>query len=162
MTVLLLTTLGTLATATAGPIYRCQTPAGVVEYSNSAPADAQAKRCQKIELPNINTIPAPAHSKAGGAAPGNAKSGNAFPAVSPESQKARDNDRARILQDELKREEERLASLKTTFNNGQPERNGDERNFQKYLDRVEKMRSDIASHESNVGALRRELDVLKD
>ncbi len=160
MTVILLTTLG--AQATAGPIYRCQNASGVVEYSNSAPADEKARGCQKIDLPTITTIPAPAQPRAGGSGAGPAKSANAFPAVSAESQKARDSDRARILQDELKREEDRLASLRESFNNGQPERNGDERNYQKYLDRVEKMRSDIASHQSNVDTLRRELDVLKD
>jgi hypothetical protein len=49
--------------------------------------------------------------------------------VDPASQRARDSDARRILTDELKREEERLAQLQKDYNNGEPERRGDERNF---------------------------------
>ena len=41
-------------------------------------------------------------------------------------------------------EEEKLAVLQKEFNNGEPERQGDERNYQKYLDRVGDMSAAIA------------------
>lgn len=153
-------------TSDAGPIYRCENSAGVVEYSNAPPSGAAARACQTVELPNITTIPGPARTpvQSATATPSTAArstsdtgSAAGFPKVSNASQKARDEDRARILGDELQRETEHLDRLRAAFNNGEPERQGNERNYQKYLDRVEQMRTDIARHEGNVEALRREL-----
>jgi len=50
--------------------------------------------------------------------------------------------------------------LRQEFNNGEPERRGDERNYQKYLDRVAEMRSAIQRKEGDVAALKRELGKL--
>ena len=63
----------------------------------------------------------------------------------------------RILEAELKKEEEQLAALQKEYNNGEPERLGDERNYQKYLDRVAALKAALARKESDVAALRREL-----
>ena len=60
------------------------------------------------------------------------------------TQKARDSDRKQILQDELKTEEQKLADLKKEYNNGEPERRGDERNFAKYQERTTMMKENIA------------------
>ena len=57
----------------------------------------------------------------------------------------------------MKREEAKLAELQKEFNNGEPERKGDERNFQKYQDRVEEMKAAVARKQSDVAALKREL-----
>jgi hypothetical protein len=62
-----------------------------------------------------------------------------------------------LLEGELQREEGRLADLKREFNNGEPERQGGERNAQRYLDRVAEMRAAIARKEEDVAAIRREL-----
>jgi len=77
--------------------------------------------------------------------------------VDPAAQKARDTDSRRILEAELRREEDVLASLKRDFNNGEPERRGDERNFAKYQERVAEMRSAIGRKEADLAALKREL-----
>ena len=63
----------------------------------------------------------------------------------------------RILEAELRKEEAALESLKKDFNNGQPERRGDERNYQKYLDRVNEMKAALTRKEADVASLRREL-----
>ena len=42
-----------------------------------------------------------------------------------------------------KKEEERLAALQKEYNNGEPERRGDERNYQKYLDRVAELKAAV-------------------
>ena len=47
--------------------------------------------------------------------------------------------------------------LRREFNNGEPERRGDERNYQRYLDRVADMRAGIARKEADIAALKREL-----
>jgi len=72
-------------------------------------------------------------------------------------QKARDSDARRILSAELQTEQERLAALQKDFNNGEPERQGNERNYQKYLDRVAEMKAAIARKEGDIAALKREL-----
>ena len=72
-------------------------------------------------------------------------------------QRARDSDARKILESELKSEEAKLAEMQKEFNNGEPERQGGERNYQKYLDRVEEMRAAIARKQSDVAAIKREL-----
>jgi hypothetical protein len=54
-----------------------------------------------------------------------------------------------------------LAKLKSEFNNGEPERRGDERNFALYKERVQRLQEDIARTENNVRALAREMSLLK-
>jgi predicted RNase H-like nuclease (RuvC/YqgF family) len=78
------------------------------------------------------------------------------------AQRARDSDRRKILEDELKKEEMRLAELRSEFNGGEPDRRGDERNYQRYLDRVQRLKDEIARSESSVSSLRREMAALKD
>jgi hypothetical protein len=80
--------------------------------------------------------------------------------VDPAVQRARDADARRILTTELRREEERLEQLKREFNNGEPERRGDERNFALYQQRVAEMRALIGRKESDIAAIRRELGKL--
>jgi SMC interacting uncharacterized protein involved in chromosome segregation len=69
----------------------------------------------------------------------------------------RDTDARRILTTELQTEQDRLAALQKDFNNGEPERQGSERNYQKYADRVAEMKAAIARKESDIAAIRREL-----
>jgi hypothetical protein len=151
-------------------IYRCELGNGVVEYNNTVTA-GKDKNCKKIDLPQITTIPAPKipAAQAGGGRPTTSATQTAaksspsdFPKVDASTQKARDTDRRRIIEDELKKEEGKLSDLKKDYNGGEPERQGDERNFQKYLDRVQKMKEDIARGESNVAALRKELGSVKE
>ena len=78
-------------------------------------------------------------------------------AIQTSQQKARDKDAKRILQEELEREENRLSELQREFNQGQPERQANERNYQRYLDRVEVMRENIARKTADIEAIKREL-----
>jgi hypothetical protein len=87
--------------------------------------------------------------------PGAARPGE--PRWTPAAQRQRDSDARRILAAELKREEERLAALQKEYNNGEPERRGDERNYQRYLDRVAEMKAAITAQGSDIAALKREL-----
>jgi hypothetical protein len=171
------TAIAALPPVAHGQIFRCETRDGVIEYSNSASSSAD-KTCKALDLPAVTIIPAPslppgamvpgaakggpapagaaAGTAAGGAA-GNAAAGPAFPRVDTAAQRSRDSDRRRILEDELRKEEARLAELRQEFNSGEPQRRGDERNFQKYLDRIQRLQDDIGRSESTVSALRREL-----
>lgn len=150
------------ATSAGAEIYRCEGPDGVTEYSNAPPAAQPGRNCRSLGVGTVTIIPAPkAAPRAAPSAPvpGVAQGARpeGFPKVEPATQRARDDDRRRILEDEMGKEEARLAELRREYNNGEPERLGSERNYQKYLDRVQRLKDDIARAEANLVTLRREL-----
>src|SRR5690606_29042000 len=83
-----------------------------------------------------------------------------YPRGDASTQRARDEERRQILERELRKEEERLAALEAEYKGGEPDRLGSERNYQKYLDRVERLKSEIERAEGNVASIRREIDAL--
>ena len=77
--------------------------------------------------------------------------------MNADEQRRRDSDARRILEAELKREEQNLAALQKEYNGGEPERLGSERNYQRYLDRVAEMKAGIERKEADIAAIKREL-----
>lgn len=137
-------------------IYRCESADGTPLFQN-----APGKNCKALDLPSLTTVPA-VRTPASGARTTTANAAPAeFPRVEAATQRTRDSDRKRILQDELSREQARLEEIRKEYNGGEPERQGNERNYQKYLDRVERLKGDISRSESNVASLRRELEGVK-
>jgi hypothetical protein len=125
------------------------------------PKEAEAKGCKRLEGSGVTVIQSTAPTARRPAAAGEGSAARpADTRVESADQKARDADKRRILETELQREEERLAGLKLTYNNGNPERQGDERNYQKYLDRVNELKASIERSENDVAALKRELSKL--
>lgn len=126
-------------------------------FTNTISAKEAAERgCKAREAQQPTTIAGPKPRTAAAPSSGTPATGDAR--VDRAEQKARDSDARRILEDELKREEAALDALKKEYNNGEPERRGDERNYQKYLDRVNELKAAIARKESDVSAIRRELN----
>ncbi len=144
-----------LAAPVRAEIWRCENSDGVVEYSNSKPG-RDRKDCRQVDLPSLTTIPAPAPPPA----PARTQPRSDFPRVDSSTQRARDEERRQILERELRKEEERLAALEAEYKGGEPDRLGSERNYQKYLDRVERLKNEINRAEANVASIRRELDAL--
>jgi hypothetical protein len=139
-------------------VYLCVDDNGKKEYKNTG----ATKGCRKIDLPSLTMVPAPPKRTATQTASTKpSASPSDFPKVDSDTQKARDSDRKQILLDEMKTEEQKLASLKKDFNNGEPERHGDERNYAKYQERVAGMKDGIGRTEKNIEALRREINNLK-
>ena len=137
-------------------IYRCGN-----EYTNTKP-DAQARGCKLVESANVTVLQAPRVPKAAapknGAATGMAGSGNRGDSI---EQKTRDSDARLILQSELQKAQSRQEELQKEYNQGAPERRGDEaRNYQKYLDRVAELKASLARNESDIAGIRRELERL--
>ena len=133
-------------------MYRC--PGN--DYKNTITAkEAEKLGCKRIEGAPVTVIQMTKPRASTGTVP--AASGAR---VDPVAQRARDTDARRILEGELHAEEEKLAVMQKEFNNGQPERQGDEKNFQKYLDRVDQMRAAIARKEIDIAALQREIKKL--
>jgi len=137
------------------PIYRCGN-----EYTNAVP-EAQKANCKLVQGGNVTVVQ--------GFKPPVVASGNAQPvkvAAAPQSgtrvdaseQRARDSDARLILEAELKKAEARHAELNREYNNGEPEKRGDEgRNYQKYIDRVAELKASLARNESDISGIRREL-----
>lgn len=121
---------------------------GRVTYSN-----VPSNNADKVELAPLNTIPAPKR-KPQVATPAD------FPKVDNDTQRKRDELRRKILVDELAAEQRQLSEAKKALAEGEAVRLGNERNYQKYLDRVQKLKDDVTMHEKNVQALQRELGKL--
>jgi len=139
------------AEADSSVMYRC--PGN--DYKNTISAkEAEKLGCKRLEGAPVTVIqmtkprPSTGTPAASGAR------------VDPVAQRARDSDARRILEGELRAEEEKLAVMEKEFNNGQPERQGDEKNYQKYLDRVSDMRAAIARKQTDIAALQREIKKL--
>jgi len=101
--------------------------------------------------------PASGGAQAPSAAPRAQPSPEGFPRVDSSTQRARDNDRRRILEEEMRKEEAKLAEIRKEYNNGEPDRLGSERNYQRYLDRVAALKASIARNESDIAGIKREL-----
>lgn len=150
----MLAALAVGAAAQERVVYKCP---GNLYTDALTPKEAETKGCTRLEgapVTVIQSTPAPRRDNPPSAA-GAARGPDTK--VDPNDQKARDADKRRILESELQREEQRLAGLKAEYNNGQPERRGDERNYQKYLDRVAEMKAGIERSEADIAALKREL-----
>lgn len=149
-----------LCASAQAQIYRCTDANGRPLYT-----DTKVGKCQLIDTgyssPPAASAPIPAPRSSGGgsgaSAPAASNTPSSFPRVDNVVQRARDDERREILGDELRIEERKLADLKKTFNNGEPERQGNERNYAKYQERVASMRDEISRTERNIEALRREI-----
>ena len=140
--------------ALAQGVYLCSQPNGTREYRNTG----DTRGCRKLELEAISTIPSTSNSSSQAKLEG---LGSPFPKIEAQVQKRRDQDRMQILLDEVRTEEGKLAELKKEFQNGEPERQGNERNYAKYQDRVAMMKEEMQRAEKNLEALRREISQLK-
>jgi hypothetical protein len=137
------------------PIYSC--PGN--SYTDALSAkEAHDKGCHVMEgapITIIQSTPRPAARVGTPVPPAASRPGDTR--VSAAEQRARDSDARAILVSELAKEQAQLEAMRRDFNNGEPERRGDERNYQKYIDRVAEMRAALARKESDVEAIRREL-----
>lgn len=157
ISILLLALAATPPLASA-QIYLCTDAAGRKELTDTAKPG-----CKLLDVPGA-TIPAPPRRSAGNGSGGREGAARpysapppAYPSVDSAEQRARDADRRGILEEELRSEQQKLAELRREFNNGEPERRGDERNYAKYQERVAALRDGISRAEKNVEALKREI-----
>jgi hypothetical protein len=138
-----------------GVVYRC--PGPPVLYTDAMSAkEAADKGCRSIEGTPISVI-APIRPRAPATTSPGSGGQSADLKVDSKDQRVRDDDRRRILEQELRDAEGKLAKIQQEYNNGQPERRGDERNFQKYLDRTTELKSSVSRQEADVQAIKREL-----
>ncbi len=140
-------------------VYRCE--GKPVEYINN-PEVAKSRGCKLMEGGNITIVESTksqTNSAASSSAPRSApvaRSGN--DRVDGAAQRQRDSDARAILENELRKADERLAEARKAYANGEPEKQGIEsRNYQRYLDRVAELKAAVGRAESDVEGIRREL-----
>ncbi|TSA56023.1 MAG: DUF4124 domain-containing protein [Methylophilaceae bacterium] len=111
---------------------------GKTSYSNAPLKDAK-----KLDLPPLTVIPA----------------------IKPKAKikpmglsDIADNEARRmIIEEKIAGEVILLEEIKKEYNKGEPDRLGSERNYQRYLDRVQQLKDGMAFHEENIRVLRVEL-----
>ncbi|MDD5329377.1 MAG: DUF4124 domain-containing protein [Sulfuricella sp.] len=134
-----------LSQAALADIYKLVDENGRVTYSN-----APLKGAKKLNLEPISTVAMPKPKQPVASPAG-------FPRVDSETQKKRDGTRREILEQELGAEQKLLEGAKKAQAEGEATRQGDERNYQKYLDRVQALKDNVTLHEKNIEALNKEL-----
>ncbi len=135
-----------------GPIYRCGN-----QYTNTVP-ESQKGQCKLVEGGNVTVIQGFKPPVAGAQPVKVAAASQAGNRVDASDQKSRDSDTRQILDAELKKAEARQSDLLREYNNGEPEKRGEEaRNYQKYQDRVAELKASLARNESDIAGIRREL-----
>ena len=132
------------------------------EHGNVTYSDAPVKGGKKSSCFEAPPVPPPQPARATGtpttavpAPPGG------LPNVDPATQRKRDDSRRKILAEELAVEERSLADARKALSEGEAVRMGDERNYQRYLDRIQGLKDRVAQHERNVAALKQELSNLR-
>ena len=131
-----------------GATYRCNTASGAAAYFNVP--EPNSERPVRRPPPSAGA-PAPAPPVATPIVPG-------LPRVDAATQKGRDDMRRRVLQDELAAEEKLLLETRTAFANGAPPALAEEQKQpQRYAERIARLRESMQRHERNVEMLRREL-----
>jgi hypothetical protein len=151
-----------------GATFKCVDDAGRSTYTN-VKEEMGGKKCTVVSrevsvvpVPNSSSSPgkaAPAAPRQAGTAPASGAGGP--PRVDASTQRARDNDRRRILDEELQTAEKQLSVAKQTLIQQEAIRTGDERNYQRVLDRLKPFQDDVRRAEENVASLKREISNLR-
>ncbi len=151
----LLAMAGSCVAAAPDSIFVCVDADGHKTYQNSSDGGS----CRRVDG-IVATIPAaelprnsrPRPTLRAGISPAS------FPRVDAGTQRLRDSDRRRILEEELRAEQDRLAQLQAEFNNGQPRPAADEApGSGRYREHVQRLYEDIERSQGNLASLRREL-----
>ena len=156
VTIVLAAVLGSAGAQAQTRIFRCGNT-----YTNDV-NEAQAKGCKPLDGGNVTVVQG-TRVQASGVRPTSAPPSAATPAgpsatrIEAGDQRARDADARLILESELKKAEARQADLVREYNNGEPERRGDERNYARYQERVAQLKAGIARSEADIAGIRREL-----
>ena len=126
-------------------VFKCVDEDGHVTYTNA--------KCTTLSRDQrVSTVPGRAASTPSPAS---------FPKVDGDTQKARDNDRRKILEQELAAEQKSLEQAKKELAEQEAIRTGDERNYQRVLDRLQPYKDRVALHERNIEALKKEIGNLR-
>lgn len=151
--ILALLLAATSLSAAAQTIYKCTDASGGTLISNSK----VNKNCVAVSGGSDSSM-APPKARSGAAANPTPSS---FPRVQEDTQRARDTDRKRILEQEMAGEQRNLEQAKKELAEQEAIRSGDERNYQRVLDRLQPFKDRVSQHERNIEAIQKELNKLR-
>jgi hypothetical protein len=137
------------ASQASAEIWECvDKETGAKRYTNIR---SDAKGCRALNLEPLNTAPASKPSQ---------RMAN-FPSVNSETQRQRDNDRRRILDQELAQEQLLLAQAQKQLDEQGAVRTGGEKNYARVLERLEPYQRAVRQHEDNIANLKKEIASIK-
>jgi hypothetical protein len=129
-------------------VFKCVDAEGKVTYSND---HGSGKGCKPLSNEqSVSTISMRANS-----------SSATFPRVSDEAQRERDKTRRQVLEKELDDEQQKLEEARGKLTEQEAIRLGDEKNFQRVLDRLQPYKDAVAQRERNIEALNQEISRLR-
>lgn len=134
--------------AAQAEVYKYVDAQGHVTYTNVPTKGAQ--RVQLTPLSSYRPSEMPGKRRAEASSDIGAK-------VDSGTQKQRDSGRRKILEQELSNEQKALAEAEKALADGKAVRHGNEKNYQKYLDRVKGLQDNVTTHQKNIAAIRQEL-----
>ena len=133
-----------ISSITQSGVYKHVDKLGNVTYSNIHAKDSEA-----VDLPSITVVPA-INSEAIGSI------------IKRRKESTRNEEQRSAIEKQIFDESNRLEEIKSEFKEGTPDRLGSERNYQRYLDRVERLKGEITVREKNLQILEHNLQNLRD
>lgn len=140
------------ATAQTSEIWKCVDAQGQVLFTSER-RDTAGRKCELLSRQDLNVVPA---QKPGARAP----APSAFPRESTEARAAARQRQRQTLEQELAKEQEALAQAQKALADQEAVRYGNERNYQRMLDRLQPYKDAVERHQNNIVALQRELSNL--
>ena len=144
--------LAWLALPAQADIWECTDDSGNRRFTN---IKAESRGCKLIDVGPTNTMSAGKPQAASKAAPKD------FPKVDGDTQRQRDAERRKILDQEMAVEQKLLDQARRELAEQESQRFGSERNYQRVLDRLEPYKKKVKLHEDNIASLKRELSATK-
>ena len=140
-------------------ICKYQDAEGNVHYSNVAPEKGWKRlACTMTDESPASRPGTPPSSASTRKSP----SPEGFPKVDNQTQRARDDVRRKVLNEELNSEQKLLAEARVAYADGAPPALPDEKaDADKYRARIARLRQALSLHEKNIEALKKELTLVK-
>ncbi|MDR1163481.1 MAG: DUF4124 domain-containing protein [Candidatus Accumulibacter sp.] len=141
-----------VAPVRAEVMYRCVDADGRKVFSN-VKSNAPGMKCTAVQMSD----PAPPRNQSAARTPTPPN----FPKVDGSAQRTRDAERRRILESEKESEQKSLAQAQKDLEEQEAMRGGNEKNYQRVLDRLQPYKDKVASHERNLEAIEKEISNLR-
>jgi hypothetical protein len=136
-------------------IWSCRDKDGRTHVTNLR-EDTTGMKCRIVQQSRVQVVPSPEAAEKPAARP----APTAFPKEGAQARASARERQRQILERELKQEEELLAKARKELEEQEAVRYGDERNYARVLERLQKYKDAVELHEKNVESLRRELILL--
>jgi len=135
----LLITLALFSNLSYGGVYKHTDENGNVTYSNIPSNDSK-----RIDLPPIIVVPP-------------VDTGEVEDRIAKRRESMKLREQREQLQNKISEEETQLNEVKSEYKDGMPDRLGSERNYQRYLNRVDRLREEISAREKNLELMKNDL-----